>query len=69
MEFDWDAYRRLLACADWYFNMSDDYSVYRAGYAEREQIYAQKKIAESIDKERSNGLFEKYCPFWKQRDV
>lgn len=44
--------------ADWFFQYSDDRSVYRAGLAECQGLFQQAKQDDTLME-----IFQKYCPF------
>ena len=56
---------RLLQFHDWYFDYSDDYSVWKKGMAERSAInQEQKRLIESglVTVEEIQALTQKYAP-------
>lgn len=55
---DLDEYKKLLINHDWFYQYSDDYSVWKRGNSENRVIASHKN-----DSEEHSKLFEKYCPY------
>ena len=49
---------------DWYYNYSDDHSVWRRGEERSAQIQSEMKYLNSLGlEEQTKALWEQYCPW------
>lgn len=45
---EFDTYANLLKGHDWYYNYSDDYSVWRAGQKSQEELYRKSNLSDEL---------------------
>jgi hypothetical protein len=61
----WQLYTHLLETHDWYYEMSDDHSVWRSGNSANNRIKLIRLHLQTIDRLRADDLYNARCPFNK----
>lgn len=59
----WEHYEKCLAAYDWYFAMSDDQGVWRAGQEQRDHLEAVMERLKQIDEDRTIELYTQASPW------
>lgn len=68
VETTWEKYERMVTHFDWYYNYSDDHSVWSAGESRRKQIAAlREQLTGEGMADEASALYNKCCP-WLNED-
>ena len=63
----WELYEKCLKGHDWYYNYSDDHSVWRNGCTQSDRLTTLRGQLSDIDEARSNRMYWLACP-WLEMD-
>jgi len=63
VNFDWEHYEKQLKHFDWWYEMSDDHSVWKRGCDASWHLKNLYKEALAHDQVRAKTLWDQYCPY------
>lgn len=62
MEITWENFENILKYHDWYYDYSDDYSVYTAGKNFHNWLINAFRELSNVDADKATEIWNKYAP-------